>query len=182
MRRRTPFLLAVVLATCGASWAQQSASFSVRESAFNSGGRPLDGSTLASTSFRISLDALGDAFGAIGLAAPSFRSDAGLPVAYAPPGEVSGLVFTDDVTLAWTPERSAGVYEVYRGSGGDLPGLGYGTCLASELATAGTTDVIPPAAGSSFFYLITVRNRIAEEGTKGFRSSGAERTNPIPCP
>ena len=30
--------------------------------------------------------------------------------------------------------------------------------------------------------LVTARNRLTEEGTKGFTSAGAQRSNPAPCP
>jgi hypothetical protein len=39
-----------------------------------------------------------------------------------------------------------------------------------------------PSSGATFFYLATAKNRLGEEGTKGYRSSSVERPNPTPCP
>ncbi len=61
---------------------------------------------------------------------------------------------------------------------------GYGLCeqpppvLATETATV--TDL--PGTGDARFFLVTARNRLAEEGTKGFDHAGVERGNPVPCP
>ena len=40
----------------------------------------------------------------------------------------------------------------------------------------------PVVAGACLFYLVTARNRLGEEGTKGYRSPGIERPNDAPCP
>ena len=40
----------------------------------------------------------------------------------------------------------------------------------------------PVPAGNGYFYLVTARNRLWEEGTKGSSSAGAQRANPAPCP
>ena len=36
--------------------------------------------------------------------------------------------------------------------------------------------------GDVLFYLVTSRNRLGEEGPKGFDHLGVERGNPVPCP
>jgi hypothetical protein len=55
-------------------------------------------------------------------------------------------------------------------------------CLQSGLLVGSAADIQSPPAGSGFFYLATARNRLGEEGTKGFASSGTRRVNPSPCP
>jgi len=44
-----------------------------------------------------------------------------------------------------------------------------------------TTDGGPVSVGDGFFYLVTVVNRLGEEGGKGFRSDGTERLGTV-CP
>jgi hypothetical protein len=84
--------------------------------------------------------------------------------------------------MTWDPERSVGAYEVYRDALTTLPGGGFGTCFASGLTSEAATEAATPVAGQGWFYLVTARNRLGEEGTKGFQTSGAERPNPAPCP
>jgi len=175
-------LLLLALAGAAPAWAQQSTSFQLRESAFNAGGRPAQGAIAQSTSFRVSLDAIGDSVAGPGLASASFSMDGGFVTPYPPPGEVNGLRFTDKVTLAWKPEKSTGVYNLYRGLVSTLPGLGYGGCQQQSLAAETATDAAVPTIGSSYFYLITAENLLAQEGTKGFNSAGVERANLSPCP
>jgi hypothetical protein len=162
--------------------AQTSASFKLEEHVFNAGGHPLDGTVFTSASFKVSLDAIGDAAPGGGFSGASFHMDGGFVGWYPPPGEVPGLRFTGRDTLAWNPERSVGVYNLYRDLMSNLSGLGYGNCRQKELEseTATETDVPPPEDG--YFYLVTAVNRLSEEGTKGFDGSGIERPNPAPCP
>src|SRR5262249_8415509 len=98
---------------------------------------------------------------------------------YAPPREVGGLRFTGATTLQWNADPSADRYEVYRAT--SLPGT-FGTCFASDLAAPTATEASTPSSGSTYFYMVTERNRLREEGTKGLTSSGAERSNSSPCP
>ena len=51
--------------------------------------------------------------------------------------------------------------------------------VLERASSAQDTDVTAP--GKFFLYLVTVRNRLGEEGTKGFSTNG-ERPNPTPCP
>ena len=86
----------------------------------------------------------------------------------------------DGTTLLWDPEKSVGSYEVYRGDLTDLHAATYGACLHGGLAVnTGSDPAKPPQL---FFYLVTARNLLNEEGTKGYASSGVERPNPLPCP
>ena len=161
------------------AWAQSSASYKLQEATVNGGGDPASGVALASAHFRISLDAIGEGAVRVGLVSASFHLDGSFLGRYAPPGEVSGTRFSDATTLQWNAEPSAGVYEVYRGT--SLPGT-YGTCFASNLTATNVTDATIPSVGGSFFYLVTARNRLSEEGTKGFSSNGTQRPNSLPCP
>ena len=153
------------------------------ESAFNAGGDPNQGSFAASAHYRVKLDALGDAvLTSTTLASASLRMDGGFVVSYPPPGEVQRLTFDEDKqTLRWHPERSIGTYALYRDLLSALPGS-FGTCFASPLASESWTDTSTPPARNGFFYLVTARNRLREEGAKGYQSSGAEEPNPSPCP
>ena len=173
---RTTAMAAVLLVVSGAMpcLAQQSASYRMDEHVLNLAGRPDDGVTASSGSYRITLDSFGEATVRTGLTSPSFRMDASFAGAYPPPGEVTGLRLVDHVTLTWNAERSVGTYAVYRDALGTLPG-GYGVCWQEGLTDETTTDSSTPAAGTGWFYLVTADNRLREEGTKGRDSAGAER-------
>lgn len=177
---RSPGKLLLLLAAAPAL-AQQSASFKLEESTLNEGGSPSGGAFPASASFAVSLDAIGGAVHLAGASSTSYNVDAGFAIAYSPPGETLNLTFTSKTTLAWSPEKSVGDYNVYRGLLSSLPG-GYGACLASNVPGEAITDSATPPAGEGFFYLVTAENRIEEEGTKGLDSLGVERTNATPCP
>lgn len=173
-------LLASLLGLTTAS-AQASASFKLTESVLNAGGDPQNGTSASSASFHIKLAAIGDAVSGVALASAGFRSDAGFVGDYRPPGEIIRIYFSSKTSMTWDPEGSVGVYEVYREALSNLP-AGFGTCFASGLASELATDASTPPAGQGWFYLVTARNRLGEEGTKGFETSGAERPNLAPCP
>lgn len=166
--------------------AQTSSNFTLEEHTFNSGGTPSQGLELISPSFSITLASIGDGVVASGLGSSSFQVDAGFDAAYPPPGEVAAmcgpgepcLVFTDEQTLTWPAERSAGVYNLYRDDTDD----GYGSCEQQDLAAPTATDLATPLTGNASFYLVTVENRLAEAGTKGFRSNAVERQGAVDLP
>jgi len=163
-----------------AALAQQSTSYRLEEHVFNGGGHPLGGTVPTSSGFQISLHALGDGITGTNLTGASFRVDGAFVPVYGPPGEVLALRFEDALTLAWSPERSVGHYNVYRGSVGSfLPS--YGTCSQQPVFQTTATDGSAPSPGQGFFYLVTAENRLREEGTKGFDSGGNERTGTV-CP
>lgn len=171
----------LVLVALAPARAQTSTSFKLTESTLNSGGDPQNGSSASSASFRIRLDAIGDALVLVGSASPSFRTDTGFVGRYLPPREVPAIYFPNKTTMTWDPEPSVGAYEVYRGTVSTLPGA-FGSCFASGLTSETAADSTTPTAGSGWFYLVTARNRIGEEGTKGYQSNGTERSNTAPCP
>jgi hypothetical protein len=179
---RTLLLLAPLLVLLAPeALAQQSSRFILSEWTINDGGDPLNGSSAASASFHVTLDAIGDGVVATGLGSASWHLDSGFVDVYAPPGEVQGQLFTNAMSMTWIPEKSVGEYEVYRGLLSGLPG-GYGACFLSALASAAATDSGAPPLGDGWFYLVTAKNRLGEEGTKGYDSNGAMRANPSPCP
>jgi hypothetical protein len=160
--------------------AQTSASYQLTESAFNAGGNPSP--VLTSSSYQMTLDSVGDSISGGTLSSASYTSATGFPAAYPPPGEVATVLFTDQTTLVWTPEGSTGTYNLYRGLITDLPGS-YGVCkLPANIVGETTTDAETPASGQCYFYLVTAKNRLAEEGTKGSDSEGTQHPNPSPCP
>ena len=175
-------IVACALAAIASPAAAQSGSlFRITESTFNNGGDPAAGMFASSSLFRITLDAVGDGLGQPA-AGSLFRIDSGFVSFYPPPGEVAGLVFTDDRTLVWLPDRSIGRYQVYRDPVTTLGAGGTGACFATGLALETATDLATPPSGTAWFYLVTARNTLGEEGTKGYRSDGSERPNPAACP
>jgi hypothetical protein len=181
--RAVAFLLAVSGIVADTTQAQSSASFELTEHAIHAGGSPLQGAMPASATYRVTLGAIGDAVLGWNVAAPTLRIDGGFVSAFPPPREVQDLRFgADPVTLTWSAEPSAGTYALYRDVLSNLPGLGFGTCAQGAISAATATDAELPPANAGYFYLVTARNRLGEEGTKGFRSSGEERGNPAACP
>ena len=174
-----------VLVLSSLALAQTSSNFTLEEYTFNAGGTPLQGIDLTSASYSITLASIGDSVVATGLSSGSFQADVGFDVAYPPPGEVAAtcgasgdpcLVFTDSETLTWPAEPSAGVYNLYR----DDTSNGFGDCEEQDITGTTTTDTATPTA--AFFYLVTVENRLAEEGTKGFQSIATERRGGVVLP
>ena len=172
---------AVCFLACTGAFSQQSPSYTLRESQLNAGGNPAGGVHASSSSYRITIDALGEGLLGPAPGSASFRVDGGFARTYRPPSEVMGLSFAGKTTLTWAADPSAGAYELYRGLVSTLPGA-YGSCLHNAIAGLSASDPASPPGGASYFYLVTARNRLREEGTKGHRSSGAERPNPAPCP
>ena len=180
MRRQLVLVIVLALAT-SAGFAQESASFDLEEHALNGGGSPIGGKNLASTRYRITLSALGDAVRTVELRGHRYQLSGGHVSAYGPPGEVIDLEFVDQDTLVWSAERSAASYHLYRAGLDTLAGSGYGACLDPGIAGTSTDDPALPASTSGYFYLVTAENRLGEEGTKGYRSDGTERHGSV-CP
>ena len=174
--------IALVAVASSPALAQQSTSYKLTESAVNAGGRPENGTIAASASYRVSFDAIGDAVAGGSPSSASYRLGSGFVSWFPPPGEAKGLRFSDRTTLRWDPEPSVGTYNLYRDFVSALAGGGTGTCFVNGVSTEQASDAGSPGAGKGFFYLVTAKNRLAEEGTKGKRSSGSERPNPAPCP
>ena len=160
--------------------AQSSASFEVSDWILNNGGNPRGGVPLASASFRMTADTIGGGVPAAGLISSSFTADSGFLSPYAPPGEVNSLGFASKSQLSWASDRSAGTYDLYRETLANLADAG--ACFAHGLEQPGASDGELPDPDNAFFYLVAVRNRLAEEGTKGQRSDGTARPDSIPCP
>ena len=180
MRSRHFWLTVAIMLPGVLALAQTSTNYQLTESVFNAGGNPTP--VLTSTSYSMTLDAVGDSVSGATLSSASYNTSTGFPAAYPPPGEVATVRFTDPTTLTWTPEGSTGTYNLYRGSVTDLPGS-YGACkVPANIVGETTTDTDIPSSGQCYFYLVTAENRLAEEGTKGYNSSGGEHPNPSPCP
>jgi len=164
--------------------AQESATFKIDSYTFNAGGRPISGVVAESTSFRLSLESIADAVLGSGLTSPGFVVDGGLVGSFPPPREVTNLRFSDTTTLVWDADASVGDYALYQGLVASPFDAGYGICAQPPpaITVPSTTVASVPATGHALFYLMTARNRLTEESTKGFTSSGAQRANPAPCP
>jgi hypothetical protein len=175
------FLVVALVLTIPAL-AQESASYNLGEHVLNAGGHPANGAFLSSASYRIRLDALGDAVAGTALSGASFHADAGFVSAYPPPGLVDDVRFIDHDTMVWHPEKSVGVYNLYRDLLSALHSLGYGSCEQHSLEEATATDAASPPASDGYFYLVTAENRLNEVGSKGSDSDGAPRANAAPCP
>lgn len=165
-------LIVLVLLQAYPVLAQESASYKLTEHTFNAGGHPSDGVVLMSTSYKISLDSIGDSLTGVRLSGGSFRVDGGFVGSYPPPGEVHGLQFFVKDWLWWDLERSAGDYNVYRD----------GLCLWSGITDPPAPDSDIPSPDFHYSYLVTVENLIREEGTPGYHSDGIERPDNDPCP
>jgi hypothetical protein len=176
--RRLFFLLPVLFSTAVA--AQQSSSYRLEEHVLNAGGRPQGGVVAASASFRISLDSIGEGLVGTALSGPSFKLDPGWLGAYRPVAEISGLRFTDGSTLAWDADPAAAIYSLYRGNAPVGSGAG-GNCEQPNLTLTTTIDADAPPSGAGFFYLVSARNLLDEESTRGYGSDGVERGGPA-CP
>jgi hypothetical protein len=176
------FALIVLLLASSAdlpTLAQSSATFRVDESVFNSGGHPEQGISMTSTSYRISLDSLGENLVSAALSSGSYELESGLASAYRPAGSVTGLRFISKDALEWDAHSAAGRYNLYRD---DLNNIGaYGACLDPGLASPPASDPQAPAPGAVFFYLVTVVNRLGEEGGKDSDSNGIPRAG-VWCP
>jgi hypothetical protein len=173
--------LALLLTAAHPLRAQESAHFRLNEAVFNAAGHPVQGTTMASASHRLSLDALGDGLADVSLASPSFTLGAGMVASHPAPGEVGTLRFLDQQTLVWTREPSAGEYDLYRGVLA-RPQIDFGACLQSGIVGTTATDPAGPPPLTGWFYLVTVRNALGEEGTMGHTGAGASRPNTSPCP
>ena len=182
--RRAVVPAGLLLLAISAASGQQSGSFTLEEHVFNAGGGPQSGAIPTSASFQITLDALGEGLVAAPMLSTSFQMEGGFGSAYPPPGEAENLRFTDATTLVWDAEPSRGDYALYQGLVAVPFDAGYGSCeqpppvLAAETATVTAL----PGTGDVLFVLVTARNRLAEEGPKGFDHAGVERDNPVPCP
>jgi hypothetical protein len=161
--------------------AQQSPSYTLEEHVINAGGHPQFGGNPASASHRVTLGSIGESFATRRATGATQTLDSGFLPTYSPPSEIRNLRFTNHVTLVWDAHSAAGRYNVYRDTLASLSTLGYGACAQRNLLVPTTTDALPLAAGSGFFFLVTVENRLFEEGTKGFTSAGIERTGTV-CP
>jgi hypothetical protein len=173
--------LSVLTALGTPAIAQQSASYRLKESVLNSGSHPAQGTVLSSPSFKLKIDSVGEGLIRMALSSSSYHLDAGFVGAYLPSGEVNWLGFINKTVLRWNPEKSVGVYNVYREPISSLPGA-FGTCLARGLQVTNYNEPTVPLSGTGYYYLITAENRLGEEGTKGFRSSGTERSNAFASP
>ena len=177
-------IIALVLMVPAAIQAQSGAGYRLDEHSLNAGGRPAQAVVSISPSYRVSLESIGQPVIGRALSGASFRLQGGFVSAYPPPGEVAGLTFlADQQTLTWLREPASTSYDIYSGPISSLPG-GYGLCAEARVAgiswSSATTPA--PAPGSGLFYLVTGVNRLREEGTKGYASSGAQRGNPAQCP
>jgi len=172
---RAGVILAVLIVVCSPAIAQQSTSYHVTDHVINEGGAPRQGAAPASASYNVTPGSLGGGISGLGMHSASFHVDAGFSSAYPAPGEVSGLHFSDLTTLRWNPQSCAGVYDVYRDLLTQIGGGGYGDCWRPNLTQALTSDGARPAAGSGYFYLVTVENRLGQEGAKGTDSAGSTR-------
>ena len=183
--REAAALLLIALVATGIASAQTSASYKLEEHVFNAGGHPEAGTVLSSGSYQITLDSIGEGLSGAGLSSSSYSMDGGFPSAFPPPGEVLNLVMlAADQTLEWDVERSAGSYNLYRDLISGLAATDLGDCEQQGIAGTTTTDPATPPATDGYYYLVTVDNRIGEEGTMGFDGLGAERDNLLgtPCP
>ncbi len=173
------FLILIFLTFSILTYSQESPNYQNKEYVFNSGGNPAP--EISSTNYKITLSSIGDGLFQAGISSSNYQIDSGFINSYPPPEEVLNLMFVSKTNFIWDPEKSVGTYNVYRGFITDLPSS-YGSCFAYNLTSTNYTDSSTPPAGQCYFYLVTAKNRLAEEGTMGRRSDGQKRQNTSPCP
>lgn len=95
-------------------------------------------------------------------------------------------------TLKWSSKSSlnwqrvsgsqGNTYNVYRGTSpaSGMHGTFNHTCIEEDSPDHVTTDTASPSTGSSYYYLVSARNRCGES-TLGTQSGGANRPNGSPC-
>ena len=177
--RTSPVLLAFLLASGSVvAFARTSTSYRLTEADQNCGGEP---PTAVSTTYRVTLGTVGDAASQMGLSSTSFRMDVGFVAPYPPPLEVASQSWSGNALLTWSSEKSIGTYSVYRGDVATIA-TSYGGCFAWNVGGPPVADLASPPAGGTWFYLVTAKNRLREEGTLGTNSLGATRPNSTPCP
>ena len=184
MTRRTiltGWTVLILAAAALPALAQTSTSYKLEEHVLNAGGHPSDGAYMSSASFRIKLDSIGEAVVGSGMSSASYGMDASFGAAYPPPGEVPWMWFSDHDTMHWDAEKSAGVYNLYRDLMSNVSGGGYGDCHSAGVSDTTAIDAGTPPGSDGWFYLVTVENRLREEGTKGGDSTGTERLGTV-CP
>jgi hypothetical protein len=180
---RKPLIFLILLASAGGAWAQTSASYRLEEHVLNAGGNPADGTTLASTGYQMTLDSVGEAFAAGPATSASFSAESGFSRAYPPAGEVENLqLLSDAETLAWDAQGSAGSYHLYRDLLTALSDASHGICHEADIAGQTTSDTEVPPLDDAYFYLLSVVNRLGEEGTLGAGSDLLERDTFTACP
>ena len=139
--------------------------------------------TSTSSSFAVTYSGLGEPLPPNRMSSASYGVESGFGSAYPPPGEVFFLRFgAQKDQLRWDAERSAGTYSVYRGNLSTLSDLQYGSCLAQDVMGTGYNDDTTVPVDDGFYYLVTVTNRLREEGSKGFQSDGVTERQGTVCP
>lgn len=171
----------LLVGTFGPAHSQSSATFRLSESTVNAGGHPAQGLSMTSASYRVRLDAIGDAVSGGSSASASYRSGSGFSMRYQPPGEIENVRFQSRVALLWDNDPSAGTYNVYRDAIPTLP-AGAGACLQSAIQGASYIASASPPAGTGWFFLVTAENMLGEEGTLGTGSGGIARASVASCP
>lgn len=173
-------LASALVLSAGAVRGQSSPSYRLTDHVFNQGGHPAGGVHLASAGFRMSLDSVGEGIASPVSSGATLEARSGFGACYAPAAEVGAVrVSSDRVTFFWSPDRAASDYRIYSGTLDELPGS-YGTCrMTGVQGTQAPLPEIPESSG--YFYLITARDLLGEEGTKGTDGNGHPRGS-LPCP
>ena len=116
---------------------------------------------------------------------PAADCDPTNPQVWAIPGEVTGLLFLDGVTLSWVEPNVTGgaflAYDTLRSSSrSDFNTAA--TCVESDATDTTSADAAVPNPGSAYYYLVRAENACpGGMGSLGFRSDGTPRQG-IVCP
>ena len=178
LTRRALLAYALIASAGSAAHAgSRSASFNLSDATLDGGARPA-----ASSSFKITNPSIGSGLESAVYASASFHMDSGFAASYLPPAEIAGLRWSNLTTLEWNADRSIGSYALYRNRLNTLAAANGGDCLVSGLSSETSLDSELPGAGNGYFYLVTARNRLGEERTRGYGSDGLERLGGAACP
>jgi hypothetical protein len=96
----------------------------------------------------------------------------------------TSLWWPSGTQLAWTrvPSSQGNTFDVYRGTIAPVGLSSYNhTCYEEDSPDTSAIDVSTPPAGTSYYYLVSARNRCGES-TLGTNSSGTPIPSAPPCP
>ena len=173
---RSVVAAALVAGACASAHAQSSPSFQISSPVVNAGGHPANAQKLTSTSYQISLDAIGDTVWSGSSA--SYASSSGFVARYRPPGELKNLRFNVKVNLTWDYDAALGTSNLYRG----ISAAGAAACYQPNLNGNSFLESTSPLADTGWYYLVGAENLLGEEGPLGTGVGGLPRTPVVACP
>lgn len=173
---KTFVAVVAVLTALANAHAQSSSSFQISNSVVNAGGHPQQGQKMASESYQVSLDAIGDTVWSG--ASATYAGSSGFVGRYRPPGELGNLRFNAKVNLTWDYDRGLTESNLYRGT----TAAGAAACYQPNLPANSFLESTSPSVDAGWYYLVGAENLLGEEGPLGTGPGGAPRAPVAACP